>query len=216
MSWVTLLGYCTPAPDNGDASGTLTYAADAVYYEDSQQYTVMSYFFEEETGGTAAAFSAAPMIDDIAAAQKIYGANMTTRTGNTTYGFHSNSDRPWYMLDNNTSVAQFAVWDAGGIDTFDFSEYFSNQVIDLHQGSFSDVGGYKGNVAIAMGVDIENAVGGYGSDAIVGNGLNNNLNGHLGNDLIFGELGNDTLNGSEGSDRLWGRRKRHPYRQFRK
>ncbi|OYU70460.1 MAG: serine 3-dehydrogenase [Alphaproteobacteria bacterium PA2] len=198
------IGLLHPGPYNGDDSGALTYAADAVYYEDSQQYTVMSYFFEEETGGTAAAFSAAPMLDDIAAAQLIYGPNLKTRTGNTTYGFHSNSDRPWYMLDNNSSVAQFAVWDAGGNDTFDFSEYFSNQLIDLGQGHFSDVGGYLGNVAIAMGVDIENAVGGYGADVIIGNALNNNLNGHLGNDTIFGDLGNDTLNGSEGSDRLWG------------
>ena len=34
-----------------------------------------------------------PMVDDIAAVQAMYGADLTTRTGNTTYGFNSNAGR---------------------------------------------------------------------------------------------------------------------------
>jgi serralysin len=43
------------------------------------------------------------MLYDIAAAQRLYGANMTTRTGDTTYGCNSNSGRAEFSL---TSVGQ--------------------------------------------------------------------------------------------------------------
>jgi len=49
----------------------ISYSADASYYEDSRQYTVMSYFSEVNTGGSfVGRFSAAPLLDDIAAAQQ--------------------------------------------------------------------------------------------------------------------------------------------------
>ena len=198
------IGLGHPGAYDATASGTLTYATDAEYYEDSRQYTVMSYFAGTNTGASLPGYSAAPLLDDIAAIQQIYGANMTTRTGNTVYGFNSNADRPWFILSSNASPAQFAVWDAGGHDTFDFSEYVSNQVIDLRPGFFSDVGGYVGNVAIAIGTNIEDAIGGYGSDSITGNDLNNSLNGGLGDDTIYGGAGDDTIYGSEGNSYLRG------------
>ena len=39
------------------------------------------------------AYAATPLIHDILAIQQIYGADMTTRTGDTTYGFNSNAGR---------------------------------------------------------------------------------------------------------------------------
>jgi serralysin len=193
-------------PSDYDAAGdvTLTYSQHASYYEDSRQYTVMSYFGGFNTGANLPGYSAAPLLDDIAAAQAEYGANMTTRTGNTIYGFNSNAGRPWYLLTSNATKAQFAVWDAGGNDTFDFSGYSSNQVIELRQGFFSDVGGNRGNVAIAKGADIENAIGGSGSDSITGNALNNRLEGGLGNDSVLGASGNDTIIDMSGSNYLRG------------
>ena len=200
------IGLFHPGAYLGDATGEITYANDAEYYEDSRQYTIMSYFSGTNTGVKLPAFSAAPLLDDIAAAQELYGANMKTRTGNTVYGFHTNADRPWFFLDHNSSIAEFAVWDAGGNDTFDFSEYASKQVIDLRQGHFSDIGGFTGNVAIAMGTDIENAIGGFASDTILGNDLANILDGGVGGgyDTISGFGGNDTINGNDGNDRLSG------------
>jgi serralysin len=198
------IGLGHPSDYDASASGTPTYAADASYYEDSRQYTVMSYFAGSNTGANLPGYSAAPLLDDIAAIQQIYGANMSTRTGNTVYGFNSNADRSWFVLATNSSPAQFAVWDAGGTDTFDFSEYISNQVIDLRPGFFSDVGGYSGNVVIAIGAKIENAIGGYGADSITGNDLNNSLNGLTGADTIYGGDGNDSIYGSEGNGYLRG------------
>jgi serralysin len=198
------IGLSHPSNYNASADATLTYATDASYYEDSRQYTVMSYFGGFNTGANLPGYSAAPLLDDIAAAQQEYGANMSTRTGDTVYGFHSTADRPWYALTSNSSPAQFAVWDAGGNDTLDFSGYSSRQTIDLRQGFFSDVGGYAGNVVIAKGADIENAIGGAGADSITGNALNNVIQGGGGNDTVMAGAGNDTLIETSGSNYLRG------------
>jgi serralysin len=194
-------------PSNYDAGAnvTITYATDASYFEDSRQYTVMSYFSELNTGGNfGGAYSAAPLLDDIAAAQLEYGPNMSTRTDNTVYGFNSNTGEPWYTLTSGGGKAVFAVWDAGGNDTLDFSGYGQAQHIDLRQGFFSDVGGLTGNVAIAKGADIENAIGGSGADSITGNALANVLQGMGGDDTIMAGAGNDTIDGGAGTSYLRG------------
>ncbi len=180
--------------DYNASDGDPDYATDAVYYEDSTQYSLMSYWSETETGADFHGYYAsAPLIDDIAAVQRLYGANMTTRTGDTTYGFNSNAGREWYLATGADAKVVFAVWDAGGTDTFDFSGFASAQVIDLGEGAFSSVGGMIGNVGIAMGVTIENAIGGTGSDVITGNAANNRLTGNGGTDTLSGMDGADTL-----------------------
>jgi Ca2+-binding RTX toxin-like protein len=192
------IGLSHPAAYNAGPGVSITYAQHAVYFEDSRQYSLMSYFSETLTGasyrvGNQQYYSAVPLLDDIAAAQRLYGANMTTRTGDTVYGFNSTADRSWFSATSGASLLIFAVWDAGGIDTFDFSGYAQNQVIDLRQGAFSSVGALVGNVAIAMGAVIENAIGGDGADQIRGNSANNRITGGAGNDVIDGGLGSDTV-----------------------
>ena len=191
-------------PSTYPSTGSATYGADASYFEDSRQYTVMSYFGGFNTGASLPGFSAVPLLDDIAAAQFMYGANMTTRTGDTVYGFNSNAGRPWFEAVSSASVMQWAVWDAGGRDRFDFSGYSSNQVIDLRPGYFSDVGGYRGNVAIARGTDIEDAVGGAGADLITGNTLANQLTAGAGADTVYGGDGADTIQDASGTNVLRG------------
>ena len=193
------IGLSHPAAYNASAGQQVTYGAHAIYFEDSRQYTVMSYFSERETGadfringvGTTY-YASAPLMDDIAAAQRLYGANTTTRTGDTVYGFNSNAGQPWFAATSAASPLIFAVWDAGGTDTFDFSGYTVAQTIDLRQGAFSSVGGMIGNVSIAIGVTIENVVGGTGADSIRGNSANNVIRGNGGADVIDGGLGSDT------------------------
>ena len=189
------IGLSHPAAYNAGSGGTITYADSAIYFEDSRQYTVMSYFSESNTGGNfgAGRYSAVPLLDDIAAAQRLYGANTTTRTGDTVYGFNSNAGQPWFSANTSLSALIFAVWDAGGTDTFDFSGYEVAQTIDLRQGAFSSVGGLVGNVAIAVGVVIENVIGGSGADTIRGNSAANLITSNGGNDQIDGGLGSDTV-----------------------
>lgn len=199
------IGLMHPGDYDASDSSDPTYASDATYFEDSRQYTVMSYFDESETGGNYGnKYSAVPMLDDITAAQRLYGANMATRTEDDVYGFHATAGRDWFSATSASTTLIFAVWDAGGTDTFDFSGYSQNQRIDLRAGDFSDVGGYRDNIAIAYGVTIENAIGGTGADTIVGNGANNDLDGGSGNDTLSGEGGNDTLHGAAGNDQLDG------------
>ena len=194
-------------PSDYDAADgeKLTYAVHAEYYQDSRQYTVMSYFNEGNTGASyGGRYASAPQLDDISAAQQEYGVNTTTRTGDTTYGFNSNAGRPWFEAASALSKVVFAVWDAGGSDTFDFSGYSNSQKIDLRQGHFSDVGGLIGNVAVAMGAEIENARGGSGSDIIDGNALANWLRGEAGADTLNGLAGDDRLDGNDGNDLITG------------
>ncbi|WP_256578559.1 M10 family metallopeptidase C-terminal domain-containing protein [Pseudomonas sp. NS1(2017)] len=135
----------------------------------------------------------APMMHDIAAVQKMYGANMSTRNSDTTYGFNSNSGRDFLSLNTATDKALFCIWDGGGNDTLDFSGFSQNQKINLYERSFSDVGGMKGNVSIAKGVTLENAVGGAGDDLLIGNHADNRLKGGAGADRLEGGNGADTF-----------------------
>jgi len=188
------IGLSHPGDYDADPDIDITYDGYAEYYEDSMQYTVMSYFFESYTGGNfGPSYPATIMLDDIAAAQRLYGANMSTRTGDTVYGFNSNAGREWFQATSSSSPLIFAVWDAGGTDTFNFSGYASSQKIDLRQGNFSDVGGLIGNVAVAKGAAIENAIGGSGADTIIGNGSANRLQGNAGSDTLTGAGGADVF-----------------------
>jgi len=111
-----------------------------------------------------------PMLYDIAAIQYIYGANMTTRTGDDVYTFGKTDLR--------------AIWDAGGNDTFDASNQTSAAKIDLVAGHFSSFGSGKDNIAIAFNVVIENATGTAFNDTLTGNQVSNKLIGDNGNDIL--------------------------------
>lgn len=165
-----------------------TRAEFAEYLEDTGRNTVMSYFEQANRNGV---FAAAPMLDDIAAAQRLYGVNTTTRTGDTVYGFNSNADRDWLKIGSNNAMI-CAIWDAGGNDTLDFSGLTTASTIDLRQGCFS-FSGANISVAIAVGTEIENAVGGDGNDEIIGNALDNRITPGRGNDQIDGGAGTDTV-----------------------
>ncbi|ENE9465845.1 M10 family metallopeptidase C-terminal domain-containing protein [Yersinia enterocolitica] len=121
-------------------------------------------------------FASTPQLYDIAALQYLYGANMNTRIGNDIYTYSS-----------NTPI--LCIWDAGGIDTFDFSDQTQDLVINLAAGSFSNVGRLTGNISIAYGTTIENAVGGRGDDKIIGNDADNILTGGYGADQLWGKNG---------------------------
>ncbi|CAI1747482.1 serralysin family metalloprotease [Serratia proteamaculans] len=195
------LGLQHPGDYNAAPGVSITYNQDATYFEDSRAHSVMSYFSESSTGQDfQGAYSSAPLLNDITAIQHFYGANMTTRSGDTTYGFNSNTDRDFLTATGAQDNVVFSAWDAGGTDTFDFSGFSQNQRINLNEQSFSDVGGLKGNVSIAAGVTIENAFGGAGNDVIIGNNTNNILMGGAGDDILYGGGESDHLFGNEGKD----------------
>jgi serralysin len=186
--------------------GSPSYEADALFAQDTEQYTVMSYFRAYDAGADIfdadgnQRFAQTLMLYDIAAIQHLYGANMSTRTGNTVYGFNSTAGGYYDFATNDYPVV--CIWDAGGIDTLDFSGYRKATRTDLREGAYSDTPLLTGNVSIAFGTVIENAVGGSARDTIIGNGVANVLKGRGGSDRLDGGLGRDTLNGGDGRDKF--------------
>ncbi|AZF53588.1 Secreted alkaline metalloproteinase [Pseudomonas sp. R4-34-07] len=198
------IGHILGAAHTGDydaTRGPATYHAQAAYAQDSRAYSVMSYFDVSHTHQDfKGQHASSPLMADIAWAQRVFGANHQTRNTDTTYGFNSNTQRDDLSLNSSRDGAVFCVWDGGGNDTLDFSGYHQDQVINLRAQSFSDVGGMKGNVSIAKGVTLENAIGGSGKDVLIGNDADNRLTGGAGADHMRGGAGSDTFIYQHASD----------------
>lgn len=161
-------GLWHPGDYNGGGSDGdgIKYGPDAEYAQDSRQYTIMSYFDANETGAQHVdwtqlnfAYSTTPMLHDIVAIQSIYGADMTTRTGDTVYGFNSTADRDLYDFDINTRPVM-SIWDAGGNDTLDFSGWDTDSVINLNEGEFSSGGGTEEFLSLEE-INANRAAAGY-------------------------------------------------------
>ncbi|MEM8686128.1 MAG: M10 family metallopeptidase C-terminal domain-containing protein [Pseudomonadota bacterium] len=194
--------------------GRPSYDETAEYAQDSLMFSSMSYFYASNTGADWFShdhkyhYAQTPMLHDILAIQAMYGADMTTRTEDTVYGYNSNTNSPIYDFTQNEHPV-LTIWDAGGIDTLDLSEMYPDlfnkgSVVNLAPGSFSDAGWMTNNIAIAYGTWIENAIGGRGNDIITGNELDNRLIGNAGDDVIEGLAGNDYIDGGAGRDTLSG------------
>jgi hypothetical protein len=184
------------------------YPDDSIWSNDGAAISIMSYFDNlENVYYSSRGFSHVPImtpqVADILAIGNLYGLSTTTRTGDTTYGFNNTSGREAFDATLYPKVA-YTIFDSGGIDTLDYSGFANNQLIDLNPEAFSNIGSSVGNVVIARGVMIENAIGGSGSDVLVGNWAGNRLIGNAGGDTLHGNDGADFLDGGAGADRLFG------------
>jgi serralysin len=202
---------------------------------DSLEFTVMTY--RTYIGARPDSYKAGPvdfpqtyMMLDISALQYLYGADFETNAGDTTYSWGPTTGRTF--VDGELAIAPadnrvfLTVWDGGGEDTYDLSNYATDLSIDLAPGAWSTLaqaqladlnggpnGGYaRGNVANALQYQgdprslIENAIGGSGDDALAGNAAANRLEGGAGRDLLEGGGDDDQLAGRTGRDRLAGDR----------
>jgi Ca2+-binding RTX toxin-like protein len=185
---------------------------------DSLEFSVMTYRsyigasldddsgFSNETWG----YPQTPMMYDIAALQRLYGADFTFNGGNTVYSWDSNSGV--YMVNGAAQWAPGAnrifmtIWDGGGVDTYDATGYGQGQFpqgvhIDLRPGEWTVLsstqlanlgdGDYaRGNVFNALLYNgdprslIENAIGGNGGDWLIANAAGNRLTGAGGADVF--------------------------------
>jgi Ca2+-binding RTX toxin-like protein len=186
-------------PHDLGGTGTVQNAA-----EDWLGTSVMSYRSNpggSTTGGYSNDFyPSAPMLNDIAAIQHLYGANTSTRAGSTTYS--------WAPSEQLFET----IWDGGGLDTISWANQSTTAVIRLGAGQWSELGPaytWSGGstpqtLAIAENVTIENATGGSAGDAIYGNTVANDLKGGASNDTIYGGAGNDNVYGNSENDLLYG------------
>jgi len=199
---------------------------------DSTEWSLMSYhsyvgadeFYRNRDGSGNQTY----MINDIAALQYIYGANFNTNSGQTIYTWSVTTGE---MFINGvgqgpatTNTIYQSIWDGGGKDTYDLSNYSSGLTIDLRPGEWSTF--MEAQLAYVNGSDlsirppgnicnahlynndprsfIDDAIGGSGRDSITGNDIANGLFGGKGGDSLFGLGGKDNLNGGKGADILIG------------
>ncbi|WP_375159455.1 FG-GAP-like repeat-containing protein [Bradyrhizobium sp. RDT46] len=225
------LGHAIGLKHSQEAGGPANVAVPSAH--DSSEYTVMSYrsyVGASTTGGytnEAYGYSQTYMANDILALQTMYGADFTTQSSNTVYTWNPTTGQefingvgqlaPGGGVGGSANRIYETVWDGGGVDTYDLSNYTTNLSINLNPGAssvFSSVqlaylgdGHYAaGNVynAYLYNSDarsyIDNAIGGSGNDTIIGNAIANTLNGGGGNDVITGRAGNDNIIGGSGTD----------------
>ena len=163
------------------------------------------------------------MMFDIAALQRMYGANFSEQSGKSVYSFSSKTGE---MSINgvgqgtpDSNVILRTVWDGGGVDTYNLSNYKTDLRIDLTPGGYSDfdVGGSNQRAILNAGWK-DNATWG-GSEYLVGarghlfNALQyegntasliENATGGSGDDDIIGNAAKNLLKGGAGRDFLQG------------
>jgi serralysin len=197
---------------------------------DSLEYTVMSYrsyVGDAVTGGYTNetwGFPQGLMMDDIAALQYMYGPDWTTNAGNTVYRwdpltgqlFIRENDGPFSGEPQPGGNRIFmTVWDGGGTDTYDFSLYKTNLLVDLQPGQWTKtdtVNNYQtahldffeGNTHLAAG-NIANALTykTYSNGVVVTEDLDSlieNAIGGSGNDVFMGNVFANSFTGGLGAD----------------
>lgn len=224
-------------PGDYDIGDGATYDTHAEYVQDTKMYSVMSYFGGGNTGASGGGLEASvdtPRSHDIYVAQQLYGANWSTRIGDTTYGFNASGVSGLYdfdalalqndFIENTEDVTGvdipgpygpvLTIWDGGGAnDWLDLSGDDNDVELDLAPGAFSSTHGMTYNISLAYHPGdnlnqytqyIENARGGSGDDVIRGNELGNQLWGNDGDDTINGLHGDDLIYGGDDDDRLSG------------
>ncbi|MFD1786635.1 M10 family metallopeptidase C-terminal domain-containing protein [Sphingomonas floccifaciens] len=196
-------------------------------YENTR-YTVMSYTPGSSTdvvtfygsgnsirSSTKTAATVTPMVLDIVAVQSLYGADPTTRAGDNSYTFDQ----------SDTSLR--TIYDAGGTDTIDLSNFTRPNTIDLRPGAYSSIGIFSREDQIAywtaqfpnfasfirsslstgtLYTGVENL--GIAMSTVIenatGGSAGDTIIGNAAANILLGLGGDDTLLGGDGNDRLDG------------
>ncbi len=223
------MGLAHPGDYDAGSGGTITYAGNAEFEQDTHRYSVMSYFNAYEDGsGTSHYFwdgstwqwyyPQSPMVYDILALQEgsfggYFGgnaANTSTRTGDTTYGYNATADRDIFDFTINAAPV-LTIYDAGGTDTLDLSgDNASRAVQPIYDASGQLTGWQEVSSTYVRAIDLHE--GAYSST----HGLTNNIGIAFGTvienavgtnyrDIITGNDVANRLEGLAGDDTLYGK-----------
>ncbi|NTS66788.1 M10 family metallopeptidase C-terminal domain-containing protein, partial [Sphingomonas sp. HHU CXW] len=180
---------------------------------DGQSWSLMTYtpapFTNSNFAGDKVNQPQSYMQYDLAAMQYMYDANYNTNSGDTVYTFSQTTGEMFVNGVGQGAPAgnkiYLTVWDGGGNDTIDVSNYANGVTVDLRPGEFSTFDQSQlannlaaqgltnlapGNIAMSLLQNndtrslIENVKGGAGDDVFVGNMANNVLDGGAGSDTV--------------------------------
>jgi Ca2+-binding RTX toxin-like protein len=194
---------------SGPGGVQINYLNNATWTFDRQQYSVMSYFDGIDVGEGTRWSASTPLMADIEAVIRRFFSTVDANgvrtyqhidlnTGDNVYGF--GSTQYGYQLTSSGMQHDigFVIHDTGGTDTVDFSGSTAGTILDLRAGQFSSVNGHTNNVSIfaghnADGTDyyIENGIGSWYDDILIGNDGANTLDGRGGGDRMAGYGGDD-------------------------
>ena len=187
---------------------------------DNTAYSIMSYneaphysssFVWGSSGGYARS-SITPMMLDILAAQRIYGAPAGgPLSGGQTFGFNTNigGDIAQFFDFTINTKPVVTLFDTGLNNKLDLSGFSIGSTVDLHPGTFSSVAGLVGNIGIAFNTRIDTLIGGTAGDKVtanddgdvlMGGGSGDTITGGAGNDHIYGNLLSSTQGSTDGAD----------------
>lgn len=197
---------------------------------DSLEYSVMTYnsFVGQNlqpgfVTNAAGHYPQTLMMYDIAAAQRMYGANWDTESGNSVYTVDPTTGE--MLIDGAGQGAATAkvtfrtVWDGNGNDTYDFSNLSTDLNVDLQPGHYVDldVGGNQLRAMLNAGFTETGGWGGvsyreYASGHIYNalqyegdtRSLIENAVGGTGDDMLTGNIADNGLTGGDGADTLDG------------
>src|SRR5262249_37805771 len=175
-------------PDNTLFPGVVRLAPGRFSTGDNGQnqgvYTVMSYNvgWDGEPSARPLLYGgqSSPGAFDIAALQKLYGANNSFRPGDDTYTLPN---------ANEAGTGWSCIWDAGGNNTISNAGSDTSCIIDLRAAPLTgtNAGGFisrdlgvSGGFTIANGVIMDGAIGGNGNDLIIGNTVSDTVDGGSG------------------------------------
>ncbi|WP_353643020.1 pre-peptidase C-terminal domain-containing protein [Mesorhizobium sp. WSM2239] len=119
--------------------------------------TYRSYIGDPLNGGYSNeeyGFAQTLMMYDIAALQHLYGADFSTNSGDTVYSWSATTGEmsvngvgqgaPGGGVGGSANRVFLTIWDGNGEDTYDFSNYTENGLIDLAPGDFRAGATYSG------------------------------------------------------------------------
>ncbi|MFV0411508.1 MAG: Hint domain-containing protein [Paracoccus sp. (in: a-proteobacteria)] len=220
------LGHTMGLKHGHDPSGSGTLTED----QNGVEYSVMTYNSypgqNQHPAGLINAAGSYPqslMMNDIAALQRMYGADWNTESGDSIYTVDpANGEMSVNGIGQGAADAAVTfrtVWDGGGNDTYDFSNFSTDLAIDLRAGGYVDLdaGGTGLHAITNIGFKPD---GSWGGTAHIGYAKGNiynallyqgdthslieNARGGDGDDRLTGNEAANALSGNAGKDTLSG------------
>ena len=199
------LGHAMGLTHSGSYNGTDP-SQGTVFQTDSKQYTIMSYNPASMTGSNVVVdgttyYDSTPMLYDIYAVQRLYGAPTVSAAGNTRFGFNASEGLPAPYDFTKNPRPVLTIYSHTKTNTLDLSGFSTDATVNLHSGAFSSFAGMTNNVTIYYTTSVDTLIAGSGTNTIYANDDPDSITGGTGSNTLFLGRGTDTVE-SRGHDTI--------------